>query len=118
MARAILIGFIVIHAAFPEVFLTYPERKSDEVAGYVAVNDCAQIGRRYVLVRHGLPDVLVQVADCAQPRHVPWRRAEGIVADVDINVWHGGQWPQWAELWLVSDRARWERRWLASDSIE
>ena len=109
--QAFLTGLIVAHAAFPAVFATYPERQQDGVDGYVALSDCSEIGNRYVLVRQGIRDMLVAVADCAQARHVQGRRDKGLIADVDIAVWRGGMWPQEAELWRVDDRARWLERW-------
>ena len=110
--QAVFAGLIVAHAAFPAVFATYPERQQDGVDGYVALSDCSEIGNRYVLVRQGIPDALVAVADCAQARHVEGRNAEGLIADVDIALWIGGMWPQEAELWRVEDRARWCEKWL------
>lgn len=109
--QAVFAGLIVAHAAFPAVFVTYPERQQDGVDGYIALNDCGEMGHRFVLVRKGLPDALVAVADCAQARHVEGRNAKGLIADVDVALWIGGMWPQEAELWRVADRARWLERW-------
>lgn len=111
-------GLIVAHAAFPAVFLSYPDRRDPDVDGYIAVNDCAEIGNRYVLVRQGLPDALVAVADCAQARHVSYRNEQGLIADVDVALWHGGYWPQPAELWRPADRAAWHERWTRADADE
>lgn len=105
MAVAFLSGWIVVHAAFPAVLAAFPERTDETVAGYVAVTDCAMIGERLVLVRPGLPDVLVAVADCAWPAHTKYREARGYIADVDEALWHGPWIPQRAELWLLADRA-------------
>ena len=99
------------HAAFPAVFATYPERQTEGIDGYIALSDCGEIGNRYVLVRQGVPDMLVAVADCAQARHVEQRNDQGLIADVDVAIWIGGMWPQEAELWRVDDRARWCERW-------
>ena len=110
--QALFAGLIVAHAAFPAVFATYPERQQDGVDGYVALSDCSEIGNRYVLVRQGVPDMLVAVADCAQAAHVARRAAEGLIADVQWpEAWTGGYFPQMAELWRVDDRARWLERW-------
>lgn len=106
-----LIGLVAAHAAFHGVFLVYPERVQDGVDGYVALSDCSEIGNRYVLVRQGVPDMLVAVADCAQARHVAQRSDQGLIADVDVAIWRGGMWPQQAELWRVDDRARWFEQW-------
>ena len=93
------------------MFATYPERQTEGVDGYIALSDCAEIGNQYVLVRQGVRDMLVAVADCAQTAHVQGRRDQGLIADVDVNVWRGGMWPQEAELWRVDDRARWFEQW-------
>ena len=110
--QAVFAGLIVAHAAFPAVFATYPERQQDGVEGYIALSDCGEIGNRYVLVRQGIRDMLVAVADCAQARHVAQRGDQGLIADVDVAIWRGGMWPQEAELWRVEDRARWCEKWL------
>ena len=109
--QAFLTGLIVAHAAFPAVFVAFAERQQSDVDGYIALSDCGEIGNRYVLVRQGAPDMLVAVADCAQARHVAQRSEQGLIADVDVNVWRGGMWPQEAELWRVDDRARWFEQW-------
>ena len=105
-----LTGLIVAHAAFPAVFATYPQRQVDGVDGYVGVSDCAHMGRFFVLVRHGQPEVLVAVADCAADEHVAWRAQQGLIADVDVALWAGPWREQPAELWRIDDRARWWKR--------
>ena len=65
---------------------------------------------QYRLVRAGQPDALVAVADCANEKHVSYRQAQGLIADVDVMLWRGGYWPQPAEIWRVDDRARWLER--------
>jgi len=101
----ILSGQIVVHAAFPQVLFAYPDRRDPGVQGYVAVNDCAELGNRYVLVRPGQKDVLVAVADCAWAGHVAYRESRGLIADVDEAIWTGPWRPQYAELWTVEARA-------------
>ena len=103
----ILSGQIVAHSAFPQVFERYPDRRDPGVQGYVAVNDCSELGNRYVLVRPGQRDVLVAVADCAWAYHVPYRESRGLIADVDEAIWTGPWRPQYAELWTVDARAAW-----------
>ena len=110
MPTAILVGWIVVHAAFPQVLNNYPERIDDTVAGYVAVDDCGLMGDHLVLVRPGIPDVTLAVADCANPVHIPYRQSNGYIADVDAAVWRGAWTPQWAELWTPDARARYWRR--------
>lgn len=78
--------------------------------GYIGVNDCGEMGNLYALVRSGVPDAVVAVADCAQARHVAFRERMGYIADVDIAVWDGPEIPQEAELWPLEERAvYWER---------
>lgn len=103
--KAIAAGLIVVHAAFPAVLAGFPERVDPGVAGYVAVNDCAMLGQRLVLVRPGQPDVLVAVADCAWAKDVPYRERMGYIADVDAALWAGPWRPQEAELWTPAARA-------------
>ena len=112
LLSAVLAGQIVAHNAFPAVLDRYPERADPGVQGYVAVNDCAELGRRYVLVRPGETEVLVAVADCAWAYHVPYREARNLIADVDAAIWAGPWRPQYAELWAPEERWLW---WLAQD---
>lgn len=105
MNGALLAGLIVAHAAFPTVLASYPERADPTAAGYVAVTDCAMMGQRLVLVRPGLPDVLVAVADCAWPEDAAYRARMGYIADVDTALWAGPWRPQYAELWEPTARA-------------
>lgn len=109
LASAILVGWIVVHAAFPVVLDNYPERADDTVSGYVAVDDCGMLGKHLVLVRPGVPDVTLAVADCANPAHVQYRNERGLIADVDAAVWRGAWFPQRAELWTVPARERYWR---------
>ena len=113
LLASVATGTILVHAAFPAVLANYPERRDGGVAGYVATNDCEQIGQRFVLVRPGLPDALVAVADCAQDWHVNWRKRQGYIADVDAALWVGPWRPQSGELWTVDQREWWiERQWI------
>lgn len=113
LTASITAGLIVVHAAMPAVLDTYPERRDPTVAGYIAVNDCAQLGQHYVLVRDGHPDALVAVADCAWAHHVAYRNQHGYIADVDAKLWAGAWVPQPAELWTV-DAREWhiEQEWM------
>jgi hypothetical protein len=113
LLAVVVVGTILVHDAFPGVLATYPERRDPTVAGYVATNDCAQLGQRLVLVRDGQPDALVAVADCAWAHHVEWRERRGYIADVDSSLWVGAWIPQRAELWTVEARD-WhiEQEWM------
>ena len=113
LLAGVLSGTILVHDAFPAVLAAYPERRDDSVSGYVATNDCGQLGQHLVLVRPGQPDVLVAVADCAWAHHVEWRTANGYIADVDAALWVGPWIPQQAELWDVEARDWWiEQEWI------
>lgn len=105
LLASVIAGQIVVHAAMPSVLDRYPDRADPGVEGYIAVNDCAELGNRYVLVRPGQPDVLVAVADCAWAYHVPYRQSRNLIADVDEAIWAGPWRPQYAELWPVAERA-------------
>lgn len=111
MTKALLTGWIVVHAAFPAVLDNYPDRVDQSATGYVvAVSDCNALGAHLVLVRPGQPDVLLSVADCADPDHVAERAAAGLIADVDEAVWRGPWVPQRAELWTPAARAQYLKR--------
>lgn len=103
-------GEIVLHNAFPAVLQNFPERVQDGVDGYIATDDCGEMGDLFVLVRPGTPDVLVAVADCAWQSDVPYRRRMGYIADVDRQVWVGPEVPQEAELWPVGLRQSYLKR--------
>lgn len=107
-----LAGLIVAHAAMPAVLAAYPERVQDGVDGYIALSDCSEIGNQYILVRTGVRDMLVAVADCARLDDRQYRADMNYIADVEApGLWRGGMWPQRAELWRVEDRAAWLARW-------
>ena len=113
LLAATMAGVILVHNAFPGVLAAFPERRDPAVAGYVATNDCAQLGQRLVLVRPGLPDALVAVADCAWAHDVAWRDQHGYIADVDAALWVGPWIPQRAELWTVEARDWYhEQEWM------
>ena len=103
-APAVRGGRIVLHDAFPAVLANYPDRVRDDVDGYIATDSCAELGQTIVLVRPGVPDALVAVADCAWDYHVPYRQRMGYIADVDRKLWVGPERPQEAELWPVGLR--------------
>ncbi|MBU1743238.1 MAG: hypothetical protein KKC37_17015, partial [Proteobacteria bacterium] len=73
----------------PAVLNNYPERADPTVDGYIAVMDCDEMGRRYVLELDGR-DYLVAVADCAQVRdveHIEYAFGGRWIADVDATTW-------------------------------
>lgn len=97
-------GRIVIHDAFPAVLKNFPERVDPGVDGYIGTTDCSEIGQRFVLVRQGVPDALVAVADCAWSYHAAYRQQMDLIADVDRKLWVGPERPQEAELWPIGLR--------------
>jgi hypothetical protein len=103
-APAVRAGRIVLHDAFPAVLANYPERVQDGVDGYIATNSCEELGQTFVLVRPGVPDALVAVADCAWDYDIPYRQRMGYIADVDRRLWVGPERPQEAQLWPVGLR--------------
>ena len=108
---ALYTGLIVLHAAMPAVLANFPERVQANVDGYVAVSDCSMVGQRLVLVRPGLTDALVVVADCAAAEDVAYRARVGYIADVETALWAGPERPLPAELWRPENRALWYERW-------
>ena len=86
----------------PAVLDNYPDRADPTVDGYIAVVDCGEIGRRYVLQLDG-QTYLVAVADCAQVRdvaHIEYAFGGRWIADVDEHLWDDlPRIPQEATLW-------------------
>lgn len=60
------------------------------VAGYVATNDCRQVGRVMTLTAPGGREYRVLVADCggAEPDGgAAWMTANNIIVELDWNLW-------------------------------
>ena len=60
------------------------------VAGYVATNDCRQVGRRMTLIAPDGRGYPVLVADCggAEPGGgAAWMTANNIIAELDARLW-------------------------------
>lgn len=97
-----MIGIVTLHLAMPTVLNNFPERAQPDVDGYIAVVDCDEMGRRYVLELGG-HSYLVAVADCAAVRdveHIEYSFGGDWIADVDASLWGDlSRYPQEATLW-------------------
>ena len=89
----------------PQVIANYPNRAQSDVDGYIAVVDCDDMGRRYVLDIPGRVPALVAVADCANVRdmeHIEYTFGGQWLADVDATLWGDlPPYPMEATLWPV-----------------
>ena len=113
LRQAALIGIVTLHLAMPQVIDNYPDRADPTVDGYIAVVDCGEIGRRYVLQLDG-QTYLVAVADCAQVRdvaHIEYAFGGRWIADVDATIWDDlPRYPQEATLWPENVYKAWQRQ--------
>jgi hypothetical protein len=102
LSGAALAGIVTLHLLMPQVLDNYPERRQADVDGYIAVMDCQEIGRRFVLELDGQA-YLVAAADCAAPRdraHIERAFAGEWMADVELELWGDlPRFPQRARLW-------------------
>lgn len=67
-----------------------PPRNWYEVAGYIATNDCAQVGQTMTLIDPAGRAYRVLVADCGGPGDgvgASWMTANRIVAELDWRLW-------------------------------
>ena len=83
-------GFLTEHRAFDSVFYYFPERIRQDVHGYVATEDCNDIGKTGVLIV-GNNIKFVSVADClaTKDKEKDPSRYDGWVADVDMYLYWG-----------------------------
>ena len=95
-------GIVTLHLAMPQVIANYPNRAQSDVDGYIAMLDCDDMGRRYVLELDG-ETYTVAVADCAAVRdqaHIEYVWGGEWIADVDVKIWGDlPRYPQEATLW-------------------
>lgn len=89
LAIVALSCIITMHDAMPDVLSTFPERRAEDVDGYIATLDCSDIGREYML---GIAGDWYQVAaaDCASRRHIAYIKAKwdgAWCADVETSIW-------------------------------
>ncbi len=82
-------GEATLHMAWGEVFWHYPERLDPAVDGYIAVNDCGEMGE-YRRLWFGGRWWRVKVADCRNPADPV---GEGWLVDVDYRIWFLAQEP-------------------------
>ena len=72
------------------LWFTPPPHDWYQVAGYVAVNDCARVGEVATLVDPGGREWRVLVADCGGAEvngGAAWMTANNIVAELDAGLW-------------------------------
>lgn len=76
-----------MHAAFPAVFATYPDRKVAGVDGYFAPVLCSDLGKDYTLLVGGRL-FTVRAADCAAWTVGEWpqKRGERWLGDLDESL--------------------------------
>ena len=73
------------------VWWNKPPHNWYEVAGYVATNDCTQVGHVVTLIAPGGREYRVLVADCggAEPNGgASWMTRNSIVAELDWKLWN------------------------------
>ena len=70
------------HEAWESVFYHFPERQRGDVDGYIATDDCNEMGKTYLLST-GKEVFFVAVADCRN-RQLPRRQGQ---EQVDIADW-------------------------------
>lgn len=111
-------GIVTLHLAMPQVIANYPNRADPTVDGYIARQDCGEMGRRYVLELDG-HDYLVAVADCAAVRDIPhleYTFGGRWLADVDATMWGDlPRYPMEATLWPMQV---WQARQMQLRRIE
>lgn len=76
------------HQAFEQVFANFPDRLRSDVHGYVATQDCDEMGRIYHLEANG-HWFRVAVADCRSRALSP--RPDRL--DVDDRLWYAAGLP-------------------------
>jgi len=115
--RPIAVGFITLHLMFASILQLFPNRICRRCDGYIALEDCSELGQRYVL-QTPRETFLVSVADCLDPADRQahdrfWNNTW--LADLDVVLWSGPEVPQKAALWTVAD---WNRYKLKLEKIE
>lgn len=78
------------HEAWAGVFEYFPDRLRDDVHGYIATDDCAEMGRLYDILIDG-ERYRVVVADCRN-RSLPKRTSPPQI-DLDERIWWAANLP-------------------------
>lgn len=78
------------HEAWDSVFANFPDRLRSDVHGYIATDDCAEMGRIYQLQIDGKA-YTVSVADCRN-RSLPKRTGPAQI-DLDDRIWRAANMP-------------------------
>ena len=91
LLSACISGVITLHGLMPAVLQTFPDRHCIDCDGYIALVDCASIGKSYRLFVNG-KTFRVKTADCVT--HTPpslstWPRKGGKLwlGDLDAILW-------------------------------
>lgn len=87
----ILSGLLTRHDAFDKMQVP---PLPDNSYHYVTADDCGMLGETGVMVVYAQVYNVV-VADCAQKRHVAYRRNKGYVSDVAKELWLREKWPNY-----------------------
>lgn len=58
-----------------------------QAAGYVATNDCNDVGRLMTLITPDSRARLVLAVDCGGPDGAEWMTENGIVVELDARLW-------------------------------
>ena len=77
-------GDATLHNAWASVFMHFPDRLDENVDGYIAVNDCSQIGE-YRNLYLGNRWFYVRIADCRNPTD---KADKNWLVDVDYRIWY------------------------------
>ena len=88
----ILSGLLTRHDAFDTMRNLPP--LPDNSYHYVTADDCRLVGEVGVMVVRAR-EYNVIVGDCAQTKHLAYRRSMSYVSDVDKELWHAQGWPDW-----------------------
>lgn len=86
----VLSGLLTRHDAFDNMHGLPP--LPDNSYHYVTADECNLIGSTGVMVVFA-KEYNIVVADCAQARHISYRRGKGYVSDVAAELWHSQRWP-------------------------
>ena len=88
----VLSGLLTRHDAFGHMSGLPP--LPDNSYHYVTADECGLLGATGVMVVFA-KEYNVIVADCAQQRHLAYRRSKNYASDVAKELWHRERWPDY-----------------------
>ncbi len=95
-------GLATRHDAWESVFSHFPDRLRSDVHGYIALQDCGEMGSIYT-IRLGEKTYRVAVADCRNRSLAP--RTDNWLVDLDGRLWWAADLPNKpVEVRLCKDR--------------